>query len=79
MTCENFVAFLEYLYTDHSPIEDGDMVGILELSDKYVVPRLMTMCELYMSKEVEKATTKSIAKADVDIIGKFYSDEIYSY
>jgi Rho family protein len=33
-TAENFLAFLEYLYTDHSPIEDGDSVGILELSNK---------------------------------------------
>ena len=67
---ENFLAFLEYLYTDHSPIEDGDSVGILELSDKYVIPRLMALCELYVSKEVEKATTQSIAEADVDVVGK---------
>ena len=69
-TPENFLAFLEYLYTDHSPIEDGDSVGILELSDKYGTPRLMALCELYVSKVVEKATVQSIAEADVDVVGK---------
>ena len=64
------MAFLEYLYTDHSPIEEGDSLGVLELSNKYVMPRLMMLCELYISKEVERATTESIAKADVDVVGK---------
>ena len=41
MSLENFLALLEYLYTDHAPIEEGDSVGILELSNKYVLPRLM--------------------------------------
>ena len=45
-------------------------MGILELSDKYVIPRLMALCEFYVSKEVEKATTQSIAEADVDVVGK---------
>ena len=76
-TPENFLAFLEYLYTDHSPIEDEDSVGILELSNKYVMPRLMTLCELYISKQVEKATAQSIAKADVDVVGK--SSAYYNY
>ena len=35
-----FLAFLEYLYTDHSPIEDSDSIGILELANQYVMPRL---------------------------------------
>ena len=78
-TPENFLAFLEYLYTDHSPIEDGDSVGILELSNKYVMPRLMTLCELYISKQVEKATAQSIAKADVDVVGKSSAYYIVRY
>ena len=43
-------------------------MGILELSDKYVMPCLMALCELYVSKVVEKATAQSIAEADV--VGK---------
>ena len=60
---------MEYLYTDHSPIEDSDSIGILELANQYVMPRLTALCELYISKHVEQATSESIAKADVDIIG----------
>ena len=45
-------------------------MGILELSDKYVTPRLMELCELYVSNIVEKATAQSIAEADVDVVGK---------
>ena len=73
MSLENFLALLEYLYTDHAPIEEGDSVGILELSNKYVLPRLMALCELYISKEVERATAESITQADVDVVGKWYS------
>ena len=29
----------------------------------------MALCELYTSKEVEKATAQSIAEADVDVVG----------
>ena len=66
---DTFLAFLEYLYTDHSPIEDSDSIGILELANQYVMPRLTALCELYISKHVERATSESIAQADVDIIG----------
>ena len=45
-------------------------MGILELSNRYVMPRLMVLCELYISKEVERATAESIAQADIDVIGK---------
>lgn len=67
---EAFLAFLEYLYTDHAPIEEGDAIGILELSNRYVMPRLMTLCELYVSKEVERVTAASIAQAEVNVIGE---------
>ena len=70
VSLEAFLAFLEYLYTDHAPIEEGDSLGILELSNLYVMPRLMSMCELYVSKEVERQTAVSIAEAEVDVIGK---------
>ena len=66
---DTFLAFLEYLYTDHSPIEDSDSIGILELANQYMMLRLTALCELYISKHVERATANSIAQADVDIIG----------
>lgn len=67
---DTFLTFLEYLYTDHSPIEDcADSIGILDLSNRYVLPRLTSLCELYIAKHVERATSESIAQADVDVIG----------
>jgi len=68
-TQENFMALMEYIYTAHAPIEEGDSVGILELGNKYGVPRLISLCELYVSKEVERATTDGIEKADIDVVG----------
>ena len=29
------MSFLEYLYTDHAPIEEGDSIGILELANRW--------------------------------------------
>ena len=69
MTLDTFLALLEYLYTDHAPIEKGDAVGILALSNQYAVCRLMALCELYISKEVERLTAKSITHANLDVIG----------
>ena len=79
MSLENFLALLEYLYTDHAPIEEGDSVGILELSNKYVLPRLMALCELYISKEVERATAESITQADVDVVGEWCTNCLGTY
>ena len=66
-----FLAFLEYLYTDHSPIDDGDSFGILVVSNQYCVPRLLALCELYISKLVETVIRKSIKDAEIDIIGEW--------
>lgn len=66
---ESFLAFLEYLYTDHSPIEETDSVGLLVLADEYGQTRLQNLCELYITKEVDKHVTKNIEKSDIDIIG----------
>ena len=61
---------LEYLYTDHSPIEETDSINVLVLANQYVLPRLMSLCELYITKLVDKACAKSIADADINIIGE---------
>lgn len=61
---------LEYLYTDHAPIESTDSVGLMILADQFGLTRLVSLCELYITKEVERAVTDQIAKADIDVIGK---------
>jgi len=65
-----FKAFLEFIYSDHAPIqESGDSVGVMTLAHEYGLNRLISLCELYVSKEVEVATTDGIENAQIDIIG----------
>ena len=66
-----FMAFLQYLYTDHCPIEEGEATMILVLANQYCVDRLKALCELYISKTVEKATEVSIANSELNVIGKY--------
>eukprot|EP00731_Ephydatia_muelleri_P009357 Em0004g1695a len=58
ITYENMLAFLEYLYTDHSPIEEGDSVGILVLANEYVMPRL-TSLSLLLTGQLHNANQLS--------------------
>lgn len=67
-TKEAFSAFLTFLYSAHSPIEDSDSCGILELANLYGVPRLVTLCELYITKEVERATAADIKKSEISVV-----------
>jgi len=63
-------AFLMYLYSAHCPIQESeDSVGILALAHQFNISRLITLCELYISKQIEVATTNGIEKAEIDIIG----------
>ena len=73
---DTFLALLEYLYTDHAPIEDGDGVGILVLADEYCVPRLGNLCELYVTKEVDRHCSKQIEKSDIDVVGLLNTAEV---
>ena len=76
MTLDTFLAFLEYLYTDHSPIEENDAVGIMVLADEYGQHRLVTLCELYITKEVDRSVTKQIEKAEIDVIGLLMTSQV---
>ena len=64
-----FLAFLEYLYTDHSPIEEGDSVAILMCANQYTKTRLVNLCELYITKEVDRMCCDKIERSDIDVIG----------
>lgn len=76
---ECFLAFLEYLYTDHAPIEDVDSVGIMIMADLYRQKRLLNLCELYISKEVDRSVTKNIEKADIDVIGLLLTAQVSAW
>ncbi|XP_067686809.1 rho-related protein racA-like [Haliotis asinina] len=77
-TCECLLALLEYFYTDHAPIEGGDAVGILALADEYCQPRLLNLCELYITKEVDRSCTKNIEKSEIDVIGLLLTAQLHN-
>lgn len=76
VTSECFMALMEYLYSDHAPIEDGDSVGIMVLADEYGQKRLVNLCELYITKEVDRSVTKQIEKSEIDVIGLLLTSQV---
>ncbi|XP_060078505.1 rho-related protein racA-like [Ylistrum balloti] len=77
-TSECFLALLEYLYTDQAPIEQTDVISLIVLADKYGLKRLTNLCELHITKEVNKSVIKTIEKADIDVIGLLQSSQDYN-
>ena len=63
--------FLEYLYTDHAPLEKENALEVLALANQYAVPHLMAMCELFISGEAGQLMANKIDQEDIDIIGMF--------
>jgi len=47
-----FKAFLEYLYTDSTTINDEIAADLLILSNKYIVPRLKAICEEFLARKL---------------------------
>jgi Rho family protein len=73
---ECFLALLEYMYTDHSPIQENDSVGIMVLADEYGQSRLIDICELYIRREVDRSTSKQIKKGEIDVIGLLLTAQV---
>ena len=70
VTLKTFLVFLEYLYTDHAPLVEGNALEVLTLANKYAVPRLMAMCEFFIfEKTVKQLMADGINQEDLDIIG----------
>ncbi|KAK6182095.1 hypothetical protein SNE40_009857 [Patella caerulea] len=75
---ELFSTLLEYLYTDHAPIEDVDSVGLLVLADEYDVPRLVNLCELYITKAVDRSCAQSIENMDIDVVSLLHTAQLHN-
>jgi len=76
-----FLYFLEYLYTEHCPIDtlnEKEIMQLIRLASRYHQTRLINLCELYCTKLVDKATVVNIEKSNIDIIGLFLSSQKYS-
>lgn len=61
-------SLLEFIYTDHSPIEETDPIGILILANQFSLTRLISLCEIVISKMIEKGTEVSVEKAEINVI-----------
>jgi len=68
-THDTLLALLEYLYTGHCRLEDSSVLQILLLASRWKTEHLVTLCELFATKMIERRTKDDIIKADVDIIG----------
>ncbi|XP_060077823.1 rho-related protein racA-like [Ylistrum balloti] len=66
---ECFLALLEYLYTDQAPIEDIEVMELIVLADKYGLKRLTNLCEMYITKEIDKCVANNVGTAEIDVIG----------
>jgi len=73
---ECFLALLEFMYTDHSPIDVNDSVGIMVLADEYGQSRLIDICELYITKEVDRSVSKRKKKTEIDVIGLLLTAQV---
>lgn len=45
-----FLAFLDFLYTDHVPYDADTIMEFIELGNRFGVSRLVTLCELFVTK-----------------------------
>ena len=63
------MALLEYLYSDHAPIEEGDPVGVLVLANQFCQPRLVALAEYYITKELENSINEKYPEnSNVDVV-----------
>jgi Rho family protein len=68
------MAMLEFIYRDHLDFQAGETasVGPIELLQQartLELKRLVTLCELQITKLVDRAVTESIRKSEFDVIG----------
>ena len=64
------------MYTDRCPLPDTDTVGIIILSDEYGLKRLLNLCELHISNEVENNFTEQIHKSEINVIGLLLTSQV---
>ncbi|EDO36553.1 predicted protein [Nematostella vectensis] len=73
-----FLAVLEYIYTDHAPLETVDPLEVLVLADRFGLPRLVTLCELYITKRVDRMIQKKVADSTSDVINLLNMAQVYN-
>lgn len=59
---------LDYIYSDHCSIVPSNQFELIQLAFEVNVPRLISLCELYISKTIETETAEKVAQAEIDVI-----------
>ncbi|KAG2378458.1 hypothetical protein C9374_008097 [Naegleria lovaniensis] len=78
MRYHEYQSLIEYLYSAHSTIDENNAIGLMSLSNQYGMSGLTSMCEIYISKIIDKSIAKGIEKADIDIIGILLLAQTYA-
>jgi len=60
-------AILQYIYCDIAPIEQVDSFDLLRIADRFGLTRLVTLCELYITKHIERSIQDKIRDSNVNI------------
>jgi len=64
VTCSSFEHLLHFLYTDQAPhVKHHDCLGVIELANRLVLPRLMSLIEVAVIQEL-----RQLEEAGVDMI-----------
>ena len=95
VTMNELNLIVQCLYVDHVDWNDDDddandngsvdPIRMLELSDRFNLQRLKTLCELKITKLVDVAIADSITKSDIDVISllncanRFHAEQLESW
>ncbi|XP_033732154.1 rho-related protein racA-like [Pecten maximus] len=77
-SAECFMTLLEYLYTDYAQIEEVNVMELLVVADKYGLKRLLSLCEVFVTNEMNKRVKNSQEKADMDVLGLLHTSQNYN-
>jgi hypothetical protein len=75
---EILIPFIEYLYTGHIDISESNVFLLIEYSNKFGITRIITLCEIFLSKWIERETSLGIENAEVNIIGLLNFSQLHN-
>ena len=59
-----FLGFLQYVYTDEVNLDVHDALDVLTVANQFCLPRLVSLCEVWLEKKMELSLHSSKRKSD---------------
>lgn len=75
---EAFLALLTFIYADRAAVDEANPISLLILANQYNQTRLVTLCEVYIAKMVEKATEKSVEHANINVVELLHIAQLHN-